>query len=198
LLNNKLYYTTMKRLINLLKKKEKLIFTYGFIILALILFSILFIRTITLIITVCMFLFINMMLKFYKRVFPELPLELEVTIFGSVVTTMAFGIWAGFFVAFFSSFLSEFMNQRISPNYFINMLIYLLVPLMSLFLTENSLVTGGIIIMIITNIIIYLIFQLYLHYDIFKNTAYSITNIAWNYFLFTYVAVPVFKIISIG
>jgi hypothetical protein len=188
----------MKRIIHQLKKHEKQIMTYSIMILALILLSILFIKTVALIVTVCMFIFINVVLKFYKRVFPGIPIEFEITTFGSVVTTIAFGVWAGLIVALLSCLFAEFLNQRISPNSFVNMIIYLLIPLLSLLLNPSNVIMGGLIICIIINVIIYFIFMFVMHYDFFKNTLYSLSNILWNYLLFTYLAVPILKVIMIG
>ena len=48
----------------------------------------------------------------------------------------------------------------------------------------------------LANIVIFTIF-LFMGYDMFKNLAYSVTNIVFNYFMFTYLAIPILNIIMV-
>jgi len=127
---------------------------------------------------------------------PGIPIEFEVVIFGSMITTIAFGFWAGLFVALLGSVFAEFLNQQISPYSLVNFGCYILVPIVAFFLRGAAVsnfamvATAGIVLTVIVNLIIFTIF-IFMGYDHFKNAAFSITNIFFNYLLFKYLTIPV-------
>lgn len=177
----------MKRITALLHKERKRIITYSVVGIIAVAFLLLFFDLIVALGTVLFFILTNIVLRFYRRILVGLPIELEVVIFGAVIVTVAFNVWMGLFLAFFAALLAEFLSQSISPYSFINIFSYLLVPIMSLFIAIENIATGGFIIAIIINLIIYIAFMI-IGYDYFKNTAYLVTNIFWNYLLFFYLA----------
>jgi hypothetical protein len=184
----------MKKIIKNLQFNKNQIISYASILLFLLIIIFLFLDLVRMVVTVSMFILLNVLLRFYRRILPGIPLEFEIIIFGSLLTTIAFNIWAGFFVAFFGSVLAEFLNQQISPYSFINIFCYMLVPIIAIFIPTTSIAISGIIVMIILNIIIFIAFLL-LGYDLFKNVAFAATNIFWNYLLFKYLANIVLKLI---
>jgi len=103
---------------------------------------------------------------------------------------------AGIIAAFFCSVLAEFLNQFISPYFIVNVLIYCLLVVPSLLLGPGTIVIWGLIIVIIANIVIFTIFTA-IGYDLFKNLTFSISNIIFNYFLFTYLAEPLLMLMML-
>jgi hypothetical protein len=192
----------MKHWRRLIKAYKNSVITYSIILLLLIAFILFFLDLIKELVVICLFIALNTFLRFYKRVFPGIPLELEVVIFGSMLTTIGFGFWAGVVVAILSPIIGEFMNQQISPYSLVNVMCYILVPIITIILKgailsdPNLIASFGITISIILNVIIFLIFIL-LGYDHFKNAAYGISNVLFNYLVFKYLAVFILKLIMI-
>ena len=143
----------------------------------------LFFNFVKMVIIVLFFITINIILRFYRRILPGIPFEFELIIFGSIVSTLAFGLGAGLAIAITGFFLAECANQFISPHSLINILVYCLVPFMSLLLTPETFVTGGIIIAIVINMIIFSIF-FFIGYNIVKNVLFSVSNIIFNIIVF--------------
>lgn len=183
----------MKGLVRRLLKKEKAVLRYSIIILVLLGLIFLMFNLVKAIAFMFLFIFVNIMIRFYRRILTGIPIEFEVIIFGGVLTTIAFGMWAGLIVVLFASVLGEFLNQSISPNYLVNIICYIFVPIISLLLTAQSVVLGGLVLMIVINVIIFVIF-VYMGYDLFKNIGYAVTNVALNYLLFAYLAEPLLRI----
>jgi hypothetical protein len=184
----------MKKIIKNLQERRNQVISYGCITLFLLILIFLYMDLIKLVVVVSMFIFLNILLRFYRRILPGVPVELEIVIFGSLITTIAFSFWAGLFVAFFGSSLAEFLNQQISPYSFVNILCYMLIPIIGIFIGSSSIAISGIIIVIILNIIIFTIFIL-IGYNLFKNIAFTLSNILWNYLLFKYLAPIVLNLI---
>lgn len=177
----------MKQIQHILQKNRRRIVVYAVIWLAVLLTLFLFFNLVKAVVVILLFIAGNTLLRFYRRIFPGIPVELELVILGGVVCTLAFNIWAGLLVVLFASLCAEFFSQAISPYSFINIFSYLSVPFLSLMLPATSIASGGFLIAVFVNIVIYAIF-IYIGYDWIKNTAYLITNIFWNYLLFIYVA----------
>lgn len=184
----------MKNILKIIQKNKNLVILYSCIIFALLIAIFLFMDLVKLVVVVSLFIFLNTVLRFYRRMLPGLPVEFEIVIFGSLLATIAFNFWAGIFIAFFGSVLAEFLNQQISPYSLINIACYMLVPVIGIFIGVGAIAITGIIIAVILNIIIFTAFM-FVGYDLFKNAAYSITNIFWNYLLFSYLAEIVLKLL---
>jgi len=118
---------------------------------------------------------------------PGIPIEFELVIFGSLLTTVVYGFWAGFMIALFGSVFAEFLNQCISPYSLVNIGCYLLVPFIGIFISTASVVSVGMVVVVLLNVIIFLSFSL-MGYDLFKNLGFAVTNIFFNYILFKYFA----------
>jgi hypothetical protein len=176
-----------------IKRNQRQIIIYLVIILGILLLTLLFMDFLKLAAIICIFIFLNSFIRLYKRIIPGIPIEFEICILGTVTITIAYGIWAGIILALLSSIVAEFINQFISPFSLVNIGAYFLVPFMAFFLSPASVAIGGFVIVIIANVIIFFV-SLLLGYDHFKNTAYSVTNIFFNYFLFSYLAVPLLRI----
>jgi len=180
----------MKRIKKLMKKYQNCIIIYSIGIIALLAILFVFLDLIKVLIAMFMFVALNVLIRFYRRILPGIPIEFEVVIFGSCLTTIAYGFWPGLIVALAGSIFGEFLNQTISPYSLVNIACYILVPIISLFLTPATVVAGGITMMIVLNIIIFIAF-IAIGYDMFKNIAFAVTNIFLNYLLFSYLAAPV-------
>lgn len=180
----------MKRIKKIFKKYQNCIITYSIIIIVLLAILFVFLDLVKVLVIMFMFVALNVLVRFYRRILPGVPIEFEVVIFGSCLTTIAYGFWPGLIVALAGSISGEFLNQSISPYSLVNIFCYILVPIISLFLGPATVVSGGIALMIILNIIIFIIFVA-VGYNLFKNVAFAITNVFLNYLLFSYLAVPV-------
>ena len=168
---------------------------YSILGLILIILTAIFFRYVKFIVALVLIIFANIMLRFYKRIFPGLPIEFEVTLLGTICMSITHGIWAGIITAIFTSIFAEFFNQFISPFSLVNILIYALVPLIAIFIPAGSVVGLGFALVILANIVIFIVFTL-LGYDLFKNAAYGITNLIFNYFTFTYLAIHIIQIMK--
>jgi len=134
---------------------------------------------------VIFFVLINILLRFYKRIIPSIPLEFEVITFGSLLCTIQYDIKAGIAVAILGSLLADIANGTINPGNFVMTAGYIGVAILGVFIPVTQFGLAGLYITFFYNIVIWLIFHLLFHHDLFKNTAYSITNLIFNYFLFT-------------
>lgn len=185
----------MKKWARFLKKHRNQIIFYGGLLLLMLVLVSLFFDFVKMMIIVIVFSLINCFLRFYKRIFPGIPIELEISIFSTVLCSIAFGLWAGILVALISSIASEFFTQMIKPYSLVNVIVYALIPFFAIFLTAEAVAGAGLIITVVANIVIFLLFAV-LGYDVVRNAAYSITNIIFNYFIFTYLGVAVLALIS--
>jgi len=134
---------------------------------------------------VVFFIGANTIFRFYKRFLPAVPLELEFITFGSLFCAIEFGISAGIAVAILGSLLADSANGTINAYNFVMTIGYIIVALVGIFISPEHFIQAGITITVIYNIIIWSVFNFLLHHDLFKNTSYSITNVIFNYFLFT-------------
>lgn len=186
----------MKKWKRYLKKHERQIMCYSGIIALAILAIALFFNVFKAIIVIILFILANCFIRFYKRVIPVLPIELEISMFATMLTTVAYGFWVGLLTALLTSIAAEFFTQMIKPFSLVNIITYAVVAIPAIFLSSQTIIVGGLTIVVLANIVIFTIF-LFMGYDMFKNLAYSVTNIVFNYFMFTYLAVPILNIIMV-
>jgi hypothetical protein len=184
----------MKKWEKWLKKHRRPIIAYSLIALVLVLLISLFFNVVKAAVVIITLIVINIFLRFYKRIIPGLWIELEITMFSSILCSIAYGFWPGLIVAIFSSVLAECFNQFISPFSLVNIVAYIIVSIVAIVLNPSTVVFGGLTLVVIANIAIFCVF-VGLGYNLFKNLSFSITNLIWNYMLFTYLSVPILNLI---
>lgn len=178
---------------NKIHKHNKQILVYTLIILTLFVLVSAYMNLVKLIIFALIIILINTFLRFYKRALPAVPIEFELTIFGTLLTGITYGLWPAMFVAVFSCLCADFLNQNImSPFSLISLFTYISVSIISPFIPASNIFISGVTIVIIANLVIFF-GNMALGYDHIKNFAYSATDIFFNYFLFKYLAEIVLK-----
>ena len=160
--------------------------TYAMMILAVALFVLLS-KKIRASLFVSGFIFVNMVITFYKK-FIKIPMEIEILTMGIVLCTVNFGLNAGLVVAILGWALGFFIGLDISPFALPMFLGYILMVFVSFILTGLNIRLIGIIATLTNNLLIFTLYHFLFGYDPGKNLAFSISNIALNLILFINIA----------
>ncbi len=166
------------------KSIKKILFAMAAFSMLLFLF---FSKTIRSAIYVSIFIVANMVVMSYKK-FVRLAIEFELLTLGIVTCTKAFGIEAGLLVAVLGGILSFITSLNISPFSFPMLAGYISMAIMSYFLRSLDITTLGIIITVFNNLLVSMIYHFFFKYDVVKNLSFGISNVIFNYILFTNIA----------
>ncbi len=170
-------------------KHKKQIIVYSIIILILFILVSAYMNLVKLIIFASIITIGNTFMRFYKRALPGIPVEFELTIFGTLITGSIFGLWPAIFVAVFSCLCADFLNQNImSPFSLVSLFTYIAIAIISPFVPSSNIFLTGIVLTVVANLIIFF-GNMALGYDHIKNFIFSVTDIFFNYLLFKYLAV---------
>lgn len=156
-----------------------------------------YMNLVKLIVFASLIIVLNTFLRFYKRALTGLPFEFELTIFGTLLTGMVFGVWPAIFVAAFSSICADFFNQSIfSPFSFISLFTYIAIAIISPIVPSTNIFISGFTVVIVANLVIFFGNIALSYHDHIKNFIYSASNIFFNYFIFKYLAELVLNILK--
>ncbi len=166
---------------------------YCLTILAIILF-ILMSKTARAAVYVSIFIVLNMLISTYKRVV-RFAIEFEILTLGIVLCTITFGIKAGLVIAILGGILSFFSSLNFSPFSFPMLVGYILMAILSYALSFLPITILGLIVTLANNLFVFSVYHLFFRYDIMKNVCFGVSNILFNFIIFTNIAPFLIKII---
>lgn len=145
---------------------------------------------------VCMiFIFLCIVIRFYKRVVPNLPIEVELVTFTIVVLATTLGFWYAIFGGILGFLASEFFNNHINKYMPMSIGFYIVMAFAASIL-PGSVVIVGIMTTIINNSSQLLFYQVIGGFSTVENVLYSITNIVFNLFMFLKIAPAIVVLIA--
>ena len=166
---------------------------YSLVVLSIILF-VLISKTARAAVYVSIFIVLNMLIANYKRVV-RFAIEFEILTLGIVLCTVTFGIKAGFVIAILGGILSFFSSMNFSPFSFPMLMGYILMAVLSYFLRFLDVTVLGMIVTFANNLFVFSVYHLFFRYDIMKNVCFCVSNILFNFILFTNIAPFLSKLI---
>lgn len=133
------------------------------------------------------FIFLCIVIRSYKRVISNIPIEVELVTFTIVVLATTLGFWYALFCGIIGFLASEFFNNHINKYMPLSIGFYVVMAFVASIL-PGSVVTVGIMTTIINNASQLLFYQVIGGFSTIENVLYSITNITFNLFMFLKIA----------
>jgi hypothetical protein len=128
----------------------------------------------------------NAVLRMYKA-YTEFPLELELTIFATVIMTMGFGLKAGIFVAIWCGFWGDVFTG-VTAYTPITVGSYVLAAVLASFFPQTMFTTAGIIISAIVSALSWVLYHFTESFEPYENIGYALTDFAGNLYFFVALA----------
>lgn len=143
------------------------------------------------------FVLLNVFIRKYQGLDIDLPLEIEFVTVATVLTTIKFGLIYGIIMAFLTWYFGESLNENMEGLYNLSMIVgYVFAAVFSVFISQDNLVIGGILVCILSNMIIFTLNHFFVVYDNkFENIISSLTNILSNSFFFLKLAPMIFVLL---
>jgi len=132
----------------------------------------------------------NVMVNYYKRR-ARLPLELELVTFGTIIISASSGAVAGIVFAICALIITGIATADFSVFTLVSLAVFPLIAVLSTNAPASNIVAWGLIITLAKNIIIFMLYQLVLGYNLAMNLSFSISNIIVNLILFIRLGSPV-------
>ncbi len=133
---------------------------------------------------VCLvFIFFCIVVRFYKRVLANLPIEVELVTFTIVTLAVTLGFWYALFAGILGFLASEFFNNHLNSYIPLTIGFYTIMAVVASVL-PGSVVAVGVTATLINNAIQLVFYQLVGGFGTVENIFYSITNISFNLFIF--------------
>lgn len=128
---------------------------------------------------------INAAMRTYKYLVDEtnFAIEIELTMFATVLMSMAYGVKAGIFTAIVMALTSDFVTG-FNPETPTTVLWYVIAALMAPLFPASFFVGAGIIICIVTTIISWGFYHITESFSPFENFMYQFTDFAFNIYFF--------------
>lgn len=159
------------------KKKVRLLGVLLFLI-----FAIIFRESIVEFITIVILYVLASVSVLYKRL-GNIPIGFELISFTFIVLTFAYNPIFAIIMVILISITSRILTACLDPTFFIQIGLYALLGFLSLFVMDLGIVVGGIILVIIYNILKRIIYIFAIGYDPITNIIAGTLNIIINYFL---------------
>ncbi len=124
-----------------------------------------------------------------------LPTDFELSTFSTVLITLTYGLEWGILVAIVSKLIASLYSGSVLADHLFMIMTYINAALVSFFIGGNVL-TIGIIIVMINNVLMFLISKEILGINITANLSYTITNFIFNVLVFSIFAELVYSILG--
>ena len=176
--------TTKARYGKLKQIQLKSPFSSRILIVALVLFLLSFIVNLKLII----FLIVATGFNAYLAAFQlkrGLPTDFELSTFSTVLVTVAFGWKWGIFMAIFSKLFACIYTGSVLPDHFFMIATYINGALIASLFSGMNIFVLGIIIVVINCMLMFFISKNYIGLDITSNLSYTLTNLVFNFIVFS-------------
>lgn len=141
------------------------------------------------------FIFLCIVIRFYKRVISNIPIEVELVTFTIVILAATLGFWYALFGGIIGFLASEFFNNHLNKYIPISIGFYVVMAFVASIL-PGSIITVGIMTTVINNASQLLFYQVIGGFSTVENVLYSITNITFNLFMFLKIAPAIVALIA--
>jgi len=147
---------------------------------------------------IVLFLILNILIALILKPFRTILFGIELVMFATVLTGMAYGVKAGLFMGLFASALKIIFQDGFTIIGIFVVPSYTLMGLIAPFLASANVTHVGILLTVIHAVLVSVIIFIMLGGEVSRIAIYLITYIPYNFFLFAYIAPTVFKVMTQG
>ncbi|MCK4967871.1 MAG: hypothetical protein KAS12_02345 [Candidatus Aenigmarchaeota archaeon] len=144
-----------------------------------------------------LFIVVGIASRYYQKYLPHLSLGIETCLFGTVMSSLAYGWHAGAFVGIISLTISVFLTEEEASYLPVALLGMAGVAFLASILpiTVVNIVFWGVLLTLIYDITTCAVYIHLFRADIFKTIIFIVTHMAFNYFVFSTFGIYIFGIL---